>query len=115
MRTRGVLQVLAWSAYAPDDFWRPNRYVVGGGGSGKTEHTVFDPATSRATSLLVANTEHDMFCPGISMMHNGDILVTVRVPLQFSAKDYSVSCCQRGDSGEFQFFSIRAAGGAECK
>lgn len=71
-----MLQVLAWSAESPDDFYRLDRYIVGGGGSGKTYHAVWDPATSKATGQLVSNTGHDMFCPGITMMPNGDIIVT---------------------------------------
>ena len=70
------MQVLAWSAESPDDFYRKDHYIVGGGGSGKTYHSVWDPATNEATGLLVSNTNHDMFCPGITMMANGDVMVT---------------------------------------
>lgn len=70
------LQVLAWSAESPNDFKRGDRYIVGGNGSGKTYHSVWDPVTNKVTSMLVANTNHDMFCPGITMMSNGDVMVT---------------------------------------
>lgn len=71
-----VVQVLAWSAFSPDDFHREDRYVVGGGGLGKTQHAVWDPVAGTVTGMLVADTNHDMFCPGITMMENGDIMVT---------------------------------------
>lgn len=66
-----------WSAEAADDFGNDiKRYVVGGGGSGQTYHAVWDPKTGEVTEQLVANTDHDMFCPGITMLPNGDIIVT---------------------------------------
>lgn len=68
--------MLAWSAAEPDDFYREDRYIIGGGGTGKTSFAIWDPETSAATSLLVANTNHDMFCPGITMMPNGDLIIT---------------------------------------
>lgn len=71
-----LLQVLAWSAESPDDFYRDNRYIESGGGQGFTYHSIYDPAIDVATPMLISNTEHDMFCPGITMMANGDILVT---------------------------------------
>jgi galactose oxidase len=37
---------------------------------------VWDPVTNKTTAQLVAETQHDMFCPGITMMPNGDIIVT---------------------------------------
>ena len=37
---------------------------------------MWDPVTDEVTSLLVSNTNHDMFCPGITMMSNGDVMVT---------------------------------------
>jgi hypothetical protein len=35
-----------------------------------------NPANGLVTSTTVTNTNHDMFCPGISMLGNGDIVVT---------------------------------------
>jgi hypothetical protein len=71
-----LVQVLAWAAYMPDDFDRVGRFVPGGGGSGTTQHAVFDSSTDTVTGLEVANTQHDMFCPGISMLFNGDLIIT---------------------------------------
>ena len=60
-------KVLAWSAYAKLAF---------GGDLGRTYTSVFDPVTGTATEMLVTNTGHDMFCPGISMLPDGDYLIT---------------------------------------
>ena len=65
-----------WSAETPDDFSRVDRYVVGGGGSGKTQHAVWNPISDHVSSVVVSSTGHDMFCPGVTMMPNGDIIVT---------------------------------------
>lgn len=75
-RCMAALQVLSWSAESPDDFYRDDRFIVGGGGQGFTYHAVWDPVTNKATDQLVANTKHDMFCPGITTLPNGDIIVT---------------------------------------
>jgi hypothetical protein len=98
-----VLQVLGWSAETEDDFYRDDRYIVGGGGSGKTYHTVFDALTGTATGLLVANTKHDMFCPGITMMPNG-------APNTFITAFCSMSncCCHFVGSGAEQYAAYRA-------
>lgn len=70
------LQVMAWSAHLTDDFYRGDRYLVTGGGTGKTQHAVSDPLTNKVTGSVVSNTNHDMFCPGITNLANGDIVVT---------------------------------------
>lgn len=69
-------QVMTWSAYIPDDFDRADRYVMSGGGTGKTQHAVWDPATGKVSASVVSQTNHDMFCPGIAQLANGDIHVT---------------------------------------
>ena len=66
-----------WSAYVPDDFDKINardRFMPGGG-FGTTKHAIFNPATNRARRLTVSNTGHDMFCPSISILFNGDVVV----------------------------------------
>lgn len=60
-------KVLVWSSFAPDAF---------SGGNGFTQTAIYDPATGESTPRAVANTNHDMFCPGISMDFNGRIVVT---------------------------------------
>jgi galactose oxidase len=59
-------KVLAWSSYAADTF----------GGTGKTVMAVFDPVTRGVTQRTVAETGHDMFCPGISILPDGRVVVT---------------------------------------
>ena len=68
--------VLTWAAWVPDDFDRVDRLVIGGGGQGLTQSAVFDPATNEITAFEVSNTDHDMFCPGISMLFSGDLIIT---------------------------------------
>jgi galactose oxidase len=60
--------VLVWSAFAPDDF--------GDGSLAKTQTAIFNPKSGGVEFHEVSVTKHDMFCPGISMLSNGDILVT---------------------------------------
>lgn len=61
-------RVLTWSAF--------QRFGFNTSDNGQTFTAIFNPATGRSTEVLVSNTNHDMFCPGISMMPNGDYLVT---------------------------------------
>ncbi|KAF2418926.1 galactose oxidase [Tothia fuscella] len=58
--------ILAWSSYDPAAF----------GGTGQTVTALYDPASASVSKELVTNTNHDMFCPGISMDFNGRIVVT---------------------------------------
>ena len=60
-------KILTWSAFQPDD------YV---GGYGQTVTATYDPATGVVTQRTITNTGHDMFCPGISTLPDGRILVT---------------------------------------
>ena len=56
-------QILAWSSYTPSSF---------GGSPGTTTYTAtFDPATQLVTQAIVTNTNHDMFCEGLSIDFNG--------------------------------------------
>jgi galactose oxidase len=41
-----------------------------------TQTAVMNLATGVVTSAVVSNTAHDMFCPGASILPNGDVLVT---------------------------------------
>lgn len=60
-------KLLVWSAYAKDNF---------GGQRGFTQTGIYDPATGESSQLQVSNTQHDMFCPGISLDFNGRVIVT---------------------------------------
>ncbi|KAL8937677.1 MAG: hypothetical protein Q9216_004311, partial [Gyalolechia sp. 2 TL-2023] len=59
-------EVLVWSA------WNPDKY---GDGNGKTVTAIFNPPTGLVTQSTVTNTQHDMFCPGISLSASGLIVV----------------------------------------
>ncbi|GIE93491.1 hypothetical protein Ari01nite_09560 [Paractinoplanes rishiriensis] len=60
-------KVLTWSAFQKDAF---------SGGTGKTVTAIWDPATGVSTQRTVSNTGHDMFCPGISALPDGRVVVT---------------------------------------
>lgn len=47
-----------------------------GGGSGLTKSSIFDPKTGKVSTMDVSNTKHDMFCPGIAFLPEGDVVVT---------------------------------------
>ena len=59
-------KVLLWSAQFADHF----------SGTGNTETATYDPSTKQVSSLSLSNTNHDMFCPGISLDANGSVVVT---------------------------------------
>ncbi|KAG8630235.1 hypothetical protein KVT40_001854 [Elsinoe batatas] len=45
-------------------------------GPGKTETAEYDPITKQVTRYTITNTNHDMFCPGMSFDFTGDLVVT---------------------------------------
>ncbi|PWW66821.1 galactose oxidase [Actinokineospora spheciospongiae] len=59
-------KLLTWSAYAADNF---------GGSNGYTQTAIMDLTTGQVTQRRIDNTGHDMFCPGISMLADGRVLV----------------------------------------
>jgi galactose oxidase len=61
-------KVLTWSAWLPNDF--------NGSSGAKTVTATYDPATGVVTQREVSNTQHDMFCPGISTLPDGRVIVT---------------------------------------
>jgi galactose oxidase len=61
-------RILTWASWEPDNF----------GGSGdlpRTYTNMFDPQTLTATSSIVTQTTHDMFCPGTAMLSDGRVLI----------------------------------------
>lgn len=42
----------------------------------QTQTATLNPNNNQVSQMLVTNTNHDMFCPGISMLGSGDIVVT---------------------------------------
>ncbi|KAJ5562790.1 hypothetical protein N7461_001551 [Penicillium sp. DV-2018c] len=61
-------QIIVWSAWADDQFFASP--------GGKTLTTTWNPKTKTIEHTVVANTHHDMFCPGMSMDFNGNIVVS---------------------------------------
>ncbi len=58
-------RLLTWSADRVDAF----------GGTGRTITAIYDPASGAVTQRTITNTAHNMFCPGISALPDGRILV----------------------------------------
>ncbi|GIZ37455.1 hypothetical protein CKM354_000090100 [Cercospora kikuchii] len=52
------------------------RNMHGLGQYGQTFSAYYDPKTGTVTERLVSNTNHDMFCPGISSAFDGSVVVT---------------------------------------
>lgn len=61
-------KVLTWSSYAASTF--------GGSPGGNTLTATYDPATGIVSQRNVFDTQHDMFCPGISMDSTGRFIAT---------------------------------------
>ena len=61
-------RVLVWSSFAPSTF--------SSGPGGITQTATYDPAKGVVSQRTVTNTQHDMFCPGLSMDATGRPFVT---------------------------------------
>lgn len=61
-------KVLTWSAY-------DGSYFTGSPG-GKTVTATYDPNSQIVSQRIITNTNHDMFCPGLSLDSNGRPIVT---------------------------------------
>lgn len=59
-------KVVTWAAFSPTTF---------SGDNGFTATALFDPDTLSVTQRWVAETGHDMFCPGTSLLADGRLLV----------------------------------------
>lgn len=66
--TSGSHNVILWSAWSDDQFFASP--------GGETFTTTWDPSAQDIIETNVTNTYHDMFCPGISMDANGNIVVS---------------------------------------
>ncbi|MFI5893162.1 discoidin domain-containing protein [Actinoplanes sp. NPDC051513] len=64
-------KVLTWSAYQNDTYSGADPTKPG-----LTMTATYDPATGVVTQREVTETGHDMFCPGISVLPDGRIIVT---------------------------------------
>ncbi len=60
-------KVVTWSSW--------DRFTFGGNGPRRSYTSVWDPKTGEVGEVLVTNTDHDMFCPGIAMLPDGRLLV----------------------------------------
>jgi hypothetical protein len=58
-----------WSAKNKDDF-------RGNGIQAQTQTAIFNPATGTTSKVTLSNTNHGMFCPGLSTLGSGEIVVT---------------------------------------
>jgi galactose oxidase len=59
---------LLWSAYADNTFLIRK--------SEQTQTVTYSPTPGTVSQKTIANTDHDMLCPGISVDFNGRIVVT---------------------------------------
>ena len=59
-------RLLMFSSWGVDAF---------GGASGRTQFVDYNFKTGAVSQRLVADTQHDMFCPGISSLEDGRILI----------------------------------------
>ncbi|KMO39863.1 RICIN domain-containing protein [Methylobacterium aquaticum] len=55
--------------------WAAEQRTSFGSGTG-TWLTVFDPKTGASNDTYVANTNHDMFCPGTNLLSDGRMMIT---------------------------------------
>ena len=62
-------KLLLWAARSPTSFSTSSAEAY-------TYTSVFDPATLTSSPLTVTATGHQMFCPGLSMLADGSVLVT---------------------------------------
>ena len=60
-------KLLTWSANLAYDYGGDNR---------RTQTAILDLTTGTVTPLTVSNTLHDMFCPGVSILKDGRVLVS---------------------------------------
>jgi galactose oxidase len=60
--------LLTWSSYSYSTFTGPS--------GGQTFTATYNPYTQTVSDLMVTNTQHDMFCPGLSLDFNGRSVVT---------------------------------------
>ncbi|ORY67245.1 galactose oxidase precursor [Pseudomassariella vexata] len=78
------LPVIPVAAYVVPQFPEPTRMLVFsswgddtfGGAAGYTQFADYNFKTGAVSQRTVANTKHDMFCPGISSLADGRILIT---------------------------------------
>jgi galactose oxidase len=66
-------RIMCWSAWGYDAFGQD---TPEGGGGGYTQFMDFNYKTGAVSNQTISNTHHDMFCPGISALEDGRIMIT---------------------------------------
>ncbi len=56
--------------------WSSNMQTTFGAGPAETYTAIFDPITRTSTQRIVRESQHDMFCPGISLLDDGRLLIS---------------------------------------
>ncbi|MFL9965760.1 kelch repeat-containing protein, partial [Paraburkholderia sediminicola] len=69
-------KVLVWSADSPLAFTPGEVNLRNHQNDGGTYTAIFDPVAGTSTQVFVTNIGHDMFCPGIVNLPDGNIFVT---------------------------------------
>lgn len=59
-------QIVTWASYQPNNY----------NGNGNTYTATYDPSSGAVSELDITATNHDMFCPGLSLDANGRALVS---------------------------------------
>lgn len=60
-------RLLVYSSWAPNNF---------GGATGQTQFADYNFRTGTVSQRTITNTEHDMFCPGMSYLEDGRMVIT---------------------------------------
>lgn len=61
-------RILTWASY--NQMWYSYEQD-----NARTYTSIFDPQTNTSELVLVANTQHDMFCPGANILADGQVLI----------------------------------------
>jgi galactose oxidase len=56
--------------------WSADQNMNFGNGQNITQTAILDLTTGQVSQQTISNTSHDMFCPGVAILPNGDIMVT---------------------------------------
>ncbi|MFK7810791.1 MAG: PA14 domain-containing protein [Saprospiraceae bacterium] len=56
--------------------WSARDKLAFGGNQGRTWTAIFDPANNSSAEFLIENTQHDMFCPGVTTLPDGRVMAT---------------------------------------
>ena len=77
--TIGFPLVPAAIALLPGDkllAWSADQKLAFGDGNNITQTAILNLRTGKVTQVTITKTHHDMFCPGVAILPNGDIMVT---------------------------------------